>query len=188
MIVMINGAFGSGKTTAATKLVQIVPNSMLFNPEEIGYMLRKIIPEEIRHDNEKTDDFQDIELWRKLTVSTVKEVKKKYGKNLIIPMTIYKDHNFEYIKNGLKEIDKDLYHFCLIAREDIIHKRLYERGDKAGGWTFLQTSKCVATLSDKRYEEHIITDSLNQDEVVNRIITRISKDYEGFTKKSTDFT
>ncbi|PWW40822.1 MULTISPECIES: hypothetical protein [Paenibacillus] len=38
MIVMINGAFGSGKTSAATKLQTLIPNSMIFDPEEIGYM------------------------------------------------------------------------------------------------------------------------------------------------------
>jgi adenylate kinase family enzyme len=177
MIVMINGAFGSGKTTAANKLVQVAPNSMLFDPEEIGYMLRKIIPEGIRLEDERTDDFQDIELWRALTVNTVKEVKKKYRKNLIIPMTIYKTQNFEYIQNGFKEIDKDLYHFCLIATEATIHNRLFERGDKPGGWTFQQTSKCVSALSDKRFEEHIITDHLDLDDVVNRIIIRISQNF-----------
>jgi adenylate kinase family enzyme len=177
MIVMINGAFGSGKTTVANKLVQVVPNSMLYDPEEIGYMLRKILPEEIRYDDERTDDFQDIELWRILTVNVVKEVKKKYKKNLIIPMTIYKTQNFEYIQNGFKEIDNDLYHFCLIATEHTIHNRLHKRGDTPGGWTYQQTSKCVASLSNKQFEEHIYTDELDQDEVMKRIISRISKHF-----------
>lgn len=50
MIIMINGAFGSGKTTTARNLQKVVPGSMLFDPEEIGYMLRKLIPEEMRDD------------------------------------------------------------------------------------------------------------------------------------------
>jgi adenylate kinase family enzyme len=174
MIIMINGAFGSGKTTAANKLVQILPNSMIFDPEEIGLMLRKIIPEIIRLDDEATDDFQDLELWKLCTVNIARDVKKKYRKNLIVPMTIYKTRNFEYIQNGFKEIDEDLYHFCLIASEETIHKRLYERGDRPGGWSFQQTIKCVGTLSDKRFEEHIFTDKLDKDDVVNQIINRIS--------------
>ena len=79
MIVMINGAFGSGKTSAAKMLQPLINNSMIYDPEEIGYMIRKLIPEECREENERTDDFQDIELWRVLTVKTAVEVRRKYN-------------------------------------------------------------------------------------------------------------
>lgn len=46
MIIMINGSFGSGKTTAANLLLRMLPDSMIFDPEEIGYMLRKIVRED----------------------------------------------------------------------------------------------------------------------------------------------
>lgn len=84
MIIMINGAFGSGKTSTAQMLQPLVANSMIFDPEEIGFMIRKIIPEEVRHNHEQTDDFQDIELWKILTVKVAGEVKKKYQKHLIV--------------------------------------------------------------------------------------------------------
>ncbi|WP_186786035.1 hypothetical protein [Paenibacillus agilis] len=100
MIIMINGAFGSGKTSAANMLQPLIENSMIYDPEEIGYMLRNLIPEDVRKEDERTDDFQDIELWRILTVKTAKEVKQKYNKHLIVPMTIYKEQYFEYIYNG----------------------------------------------------------------------------------------
>lgn len=45
MIIMINGAFGVGKTTISTELVKVVENSMLYHPEEAGYMLRNMLPE-----------------------------------------------------------------------------------------------------------------------------------------------
>lgn len=173
MIVMINGAFGAGKTTTAEMLLPLVPNSMIFDPEEVGYMLRKIVTEEIRLEEERTDDFQDLELWRILTVKVANELKQKYNKHLLVPMTIYKHQNFEYIYNGFKDIDKDIYHFCLIAAEETLHKRLTERGDKVGGWTFQQTEKCVNVLRDNRFEEHIITDQLDKNEIINRILLRI---------------
>lgn len=174
MIVMINGAFGSGKTTTANRLLPLLPNSMIFDPEEIGYMVRKIIPEEIRFQDERTDDFQDIELWRVLTVKTAMELKRKYNKHLIVPMTLYKTHNFEYIYNGLHSMDKDLFHFCLIASKDTIFERLTTRGDKLGGWTFEQTERCVNALRDNRFQEHIITDQLDTESVIERILARIS--------------
>lgn len=173
LIIMINGAFGVGKTTTAMSLLHSVPNSIIFDPEEIGQMLRKIIDDETRLIEEQTSDFQDMELWRILTVNTAKELKLKYNKNLIVPMTIYKTDYFDYIYNGFKSIDKDTYHFCLIANEDTIYKRLLERGDEVGGWSFQQTKKCVTALRHDRFKEHIVTDELDIDEITNKIIHRI---------------
>lgn len=174
LIIMINGAFGSGKTTTANMLQSYVPNSMILDLEEIGYMLRKVIPEEIRLEEERTDDFQDIELWRILAVQMAKELIHKYNKHLIVPMTLYKPHIFEYIYNGFQAIDNNVYHCCLIASEETLYRRLLGRGDQVGGWTFQQTAKCVDALSDNRFEEHIITDELYKNEVVNRILLRIT--------------
>ncbi|MDY0393289.1 AAA family ATPase [Virgibacillus halophilus] len=48
MIIMINGAFGVGKTTVANRLQKELDNSMIFDPEEVGFMLRNIIPDDIK--------------------------------------------------------------------------------------------------------------------------------------------
>ncbi|WP_235947000.1 AAA family ATPase [Paenibacillus glycinis] len=170
---MINGAFGAGKTSAARMLQPLIANSLIFDPEEIGLMIRKIIPEEARHIHERTDDFQDIELWRILTVKVAGEVKKKYRKHLIVPMTLYKEENFAYIYNGFKELDEDLYHFCLIASEDTITDRLAERGDAIGGWSFQRTAECVEAFKKAMYQEHIITDHVTTNEVTDFILKRI---------------
>jgi len=175
LIIMINGAFGAGKTSAAQMLKPLIPNSMIYDPEEIGYMIRKIIVEEIRLVEERTDDFQDIELWRILVVKTAHEIKKKYNRHLIIPMTIYKSENFDYIYNGLRSIDNDIFHFCLIASEDTIHGRLAKRGDSYGGWTYQQTKKCVNVLHNNKFQEHIITDQLETKDIVEIILKKVSK-------------
>lgn len=173
MIIMINGAFGSGKTSAAAQLQPRITNSMIFDPEEVGYMLRKLIPEEQRLMEERTDDFQDIELWRVLTVQTAREIRRKYGKHLIVPMTIYKEANFHYISNGFKEFDADVYHFSLIASEETIHQRLVKRGDVLGGWTYQQAPKCLKALGEPQFAEHIITDLLDTGDIVNIILERV---------------
>ena len=174
MIIMINGAFGSGKTTSASKLKSLISDSMIFDPEEIGYMLRKLITKEEMDDNERTDDFQDIELWRILTVKIARELKHKYKKHLIVPMTIYKDSNFEYIYNGFKGLDSEVYHFCLIASEETLIKRLSKRGDPLGGWQFQQIDKCVNSFKNSRFKEYIITDELNSSEVAKKILEKIT--------------
>jgi hypothetical protein len=172
---MINGAFGSGKTSAAQMLQPIIPNSMIFDPEEIGYMLRKIITENIRSEEEQTDDFQDIELWRILTVQTAQELTHKYKKHLIVPMTIYKAINFDYIFNGFRSIDKDIYHFCLLASEDKIKKRIEGRGDTFGTWYQKHTKASLSAFRDNKFHEHIDTDHIKTREITEIILGKISK-------------
>ena len=39
MIMMVNGAFGAGKTSVANEIAAKLDGAMLFDPEEVGYML-----------------------------------------------------------------------------------------------------------------------------------------------------
>jgi len=79
---MINGAFGIGKTTVANGLVTQIPNSMLYDPEEVGQMLR-MVTQGYRLSHEDTDDFQDIDLWPSMTVEVAQRLLSKYQRNLV---------------------------------------------------------------------------------------------------------
>lgn len=169
MIIMINGAFGVGKTSVASELLKTMDDSMLFDPEVVGFMLRHVIPDEIKKSNERTDNFQDLEMWRSLTVKVAAQLQKTYGKVLIVPMTIFNKDYFEYIFNGFKRIDEKTYHFCLIAKEETIHQRLLDRGETEGNWCFQQTEKCIAAFEDTCFEKFIDTDELSIGEIVKVI-------------------
>lgn len=64
MIIWLNGAFGAGKTATATELLPLVPNTRLFDPETVGYMLRPHLTDH------PVSDFQDWPPWRPLVVAT----------------------------------------------------------------------------------------------------------------------
>ena len=64
-VIWLNGAFGVGKTTVARKLASLLPDAMTLDPEDIGGMLRKVIPV-VR----QTGDFQDLRIWRRLTAGS----------------------------------------------------------------------------------------------------------------------
>ncbi|MFC5448831.1 AAA family ATPase [Paenibacillus aestuarii] len=174
MIIMLNGAFGAGKTTTAERLHRSLPDSMIFDPEEIGCMLRKLIPEEVRAVEERTDDFQDLALWRIVTVQIAAELKQHYNKHLIVPMTIYKQLNFDYICYGFKAIDPDCYHFCLTASAETLYKRLTQRGDAIGGWSFQRVETCVRAFESSRFEEKIVTDAMTTEEIIHHILAKTS--------------
>lgn len=43
MIVWINGAFGSGKTTLVAEPHRRLPDALVYDPEQIGFVLRGIV-------------------------------------------------------------------------------------------------------------------------------------------------
>lgn len=175
MIVMINGAFGIGKTTIAKKLVNEIPNSMIYDPEEVGFMLRNIITDNMKTDKELAGDFQDLEIWRKLVVQIAEELLFKYKKNLIVPITIRKKEYFNYIYNGFKLLDGQVYHYCLTASLDEIYKRLENRGDNLNSWTYKQVEDCVEVFEDSLFKQHINTNNKSVDEVVEMILYKITQ-------------
>lgn len=60
VIIWVNGAFGSGKTTLTEQLLRVLPESMKFDPEYIGYILTRWVPAA------DSGDFQDLPVWRRL--------------------------------------------------------------------------------------------------------------------------
>ncbi|WP_100012344.1 AAA family ATPase [Lentibacillus sediminis] len=173
MIIMINGAFGVGKTTVANELLKEVSKSMIYDPEEIGFMLRNIIPENIKRCEAETGDFQDLQLWKVFTVNVADFLIEKYRMNLIVPMTIRNQDNFQYIVNGFKNIDKHTYHFCLTASKEAIYERLRNRGEEEGNWCFQQTDKCLDAFKENDFGEYIDTENASVIEIIENIKGRI---------------
>ena len=170
MIVMINGAFGIGKTTVANSLASKLENSLIFDPEEVGTLVRSITGI-VRTGIEDTGDYQDIEMWRTLTVHVAGELYKKYGRHLIIPMTISNLSYFKEIKEGFGRIDSDLHHFCLMGCACTIHNRLEKRGDITGSWPFQQTAKCLQAFQSSEFAIHIDAENNAPTEIAEIIQT-----------------
>ncbi|MCA0988456.1 AAA family ATPase [Guptibacillus algicola] len=173
MIIMINGAFGVGKTTVSNELVTRVDNSVVFDPEEIGGMLVNLLPSYVKEEEAPTGDFQDLALWRELTVSIAKRTMETYQKNLIVPMTIRKPEYFHAIFDGFKRIDSETYHFCLTASKATITERLLYRGEVYGNWCFQQTDKCLEAFSSGGFGEYISTENRYVHDVVEIIMRRL---------------
>ncbi len=118
MILFINGPFGVGKTSVARVLVERTPDAMLYDPEVIGSVLRRVLGP-VR----KVDDFQDYALWRKLVVAVARVLKAASAPALVIPMTIWRRDYFDSIAAGLRRVDPDLRCFRLTASEGELLRR-----------------------------------------------------------------
>ncbi|WP_088006964.1 AAA family ATPase [Indiicoccus explosivorum] len=183
MIIMINGAFGVGKTTVANELLPKIDNSMLFDPETVGFMLREIIPDTLKRPSEQTDNFQDLKLWKVLVVEMARQLKAEYGRHLIVPMTLADKEIFTFIQEGFRQIDPDTVHYCLTASKEVIHERLRGRGERDGDWCFRKTDMCLAAFDDPAFERRIPTSGIRPQQVTEHIHTSIREQYMERTER-----
>lgn len=173
MIILINGSFASGKTTAANLLVERLYHSMLYDPEIVGTGLAYIIKP-----IETFTDFQDLTAWRPLVIETARILKQVYGRTLVIPMSLWHRPYFEEIISGLRELDPCVYHFCLTARKETLHQRLAQRSQEhtqeSLKWIEERFDRCIEAFASPAFATQISTDEMNPTEIVEEIITQIN--------------
>ena len=117
MILWINGTFGAGKTSTAHELVQLLPHARIYDPEQVGYMLRHVR-------TEPTDDFQHWPPWRQLVVETAAQVHRDVGGVLVTPMTLLRRDDLREIFDGLASHDLEVRHVLVHADPDELARRI----------------------------------------------------------------
>ena len=168
MIIFLNGSFGVGKTTVANQLVRALPNALLYDPEEVGLMLRNILKPV-----DWSGDFQDYAIWRTLLVDVARLLKDEYKCTLIIPMTIWRTDYFKEVITNLSAIDA-VHHYCLTAPAHLIRQRLLGRGEQQeGDWVFDQIDNCVSSFDLDLFEERIDTSVQSPEQIVQHIVAKI---------------
>lgn len=185
MIIWLNGAFGSGKTTSAFELKRRLPNSFVYDPENIGYFIRKNTPEESHK-----SDFQDHEQWRSFNYQMLKYISDTYEGTIIVPMTVTNRRYYDEIIQKLKDDSILLRHYILYADKATLLKRLNKRLERGETWTKAQIDRCIHAFNTEITEEKIITDNTSIDFVVEEIAKRskltLLPDKRGDFKKGLD--
>ncbi|MFH9663304.1 NUDIX domain-containing protein [Streptomyces sp. NPDC017248] len=123
-VVWINGAFGAGKTTTAGELIELIPNSALFDPEVIGGALTHLLPPKRFAE---VADFQDLPIWRRLVVDTAAAMLAELGGTLVVPMTLLRQEYRDEIFGGLAARRIPVHHLLLAPAETILRERIAGR-------------------------------------------------------------
>ena len=106
MILWVNGAFGSGKTTLTEVLLKRMPEAVLFDPEYIGYCIKEWVPV-------PTGDFQDLPIWRHLVIDVALALRKFHADVLIVPMTLVVGQYYQEVVSGLRDAGEAVVHVFL---------------------------------------------------------------------------
>lgn len=167
MILFINGAFGVGKTSVANVLIERIPGAILYDPEEVGAMLRNVLSP-----IEKHHDFQDYQLWPKMSVEMARMIRTEYDRSLVIPMTVWNRERFEQVTDGLRDIDPDLSCFRLTAPEETLKHRILSRPDEEGSheWCMAHLEVGLEASRDPAFGTEINTNGREPEEIADEIL------------------
>ncbi|WP_425277436.1 AAA family ATPase [Sinorhizobium meliloti] len=118
MIVWINGPFGAGKTTLAERLRDRRPGSLIFDPEEIGFVVKATVPKPA------SGVYQDLPVWRGLTIAALREIRRHYSQDMFVPMTLVQPEYLDEILDGVMRVNDQFLHIFLTLNEELLRHRI----------------------------------------------------------------
>jgi len=167
--VIINGSFGVGKTTVARELRTLLPQSITFDPEMIGFFIS-------RFPGYAYSDYQHSKLWRQLT-TLVARFMGVSGRIVIIPMTFSRLDYLEEIRIGLSKSDRAVLHFCLVAPIETIRERLAKRGepetDTRWSWVHRRALECCVAHEAEEFAMQISASQASPREIAEKLAAEI---------------
>ena len=128
MIVWINGAFSAGKTSAACELIDLIPNSTVYDPDPPASCLRRLLPQKKLAE---VTDIQDLPIWRRLVVDTAAALLAELSGVLVVPMTLLRQEYRDEIFGGLASRRIPVRHVLLSPEETILRGRIADREEFA---------------------------------------------------------
>ena len=170
-VVLINGAFGVGKSTVARAFHQRMKGSGLHDPERIGYVLRRL-PHWFPGSAAKLDDYRTSPVWRALNIFVMR-LHARVAHPLIVPMSLELEL-LDVLRRALTAGGCRVVHVCLVAREATVRERLATRGvsptSSEGEWVYPRAlAACRDHSTNDAFAHRIDTDGKRPIEIVDEL-------------------
>lgn len=178
MIVWVNGAFGSGKTTLVEELRPRWPEALVFDPETVGYVLREIV-------EVPTGDFQDLRQWRRQVASIAAGLVDEYARPVLVPMTLVNPAYLDEIFGALNEAGVEVHHFFLKVPEDVLVERIDGRSftpddpakdEQVRAWCKTKIETCLAAVDAMPQDTVLLDGQLTPQELADAVLARVGAD------------
>lgn len=174
MIVWVNGAFGSGKSTLVEELHQRWPETLVYDPEMVGFVLREIV-------EVPTGDFQDLRLWRRQVAGLAVGLVEEYRRPVLVPMTLVDPGYAGEIFGALEDAGIEVRHFFLRVSREELEKRIdgrtffpgdAERERQVRRWAKGRIAACMAAV-DTLPATVVLDGELSPPELAGQVLARV---------------
>ncbi|KIE26464.1 TmrB-like protein [Streptomyces sp. MUSC 125] len=175
MIVWVNGAFGSGKSTLVDELRPRWPKALVYDPEMVGYVLREIV-------EVPTGDFQDLRLWRRQVAELAVGLVEEYRRPVLVPMTLVNSGYVGEIFSAFKDAGINIHHFFLKVSREVLEKRIDgrsftpdnpEQDERVRRWCKDRIGPCMAAADTLPSDTVFLDGELSPQELADLVLTRI---------------
>jgi hypothetical protein len=174
-IVFINGSFGVGKTTVARLLCRRTRSSAIANPEHAGFIVLRL-PRWMMLRNQGSGDYQDMPLWRRLTVLTIRLARLR-ARTVFVPMAFTNLDYLNEIRAAVARFDSDIHHVCLVAPLPVVEGRLRRRNDAPHHleWQLCRARDCCTAHQDESFAIRIGAATPAPEEIADEIEALLSR-------------
>lgn len=166
MFILVNGAFGIGKTAVANALKRLLVGAAIVDPEHIGLVLQRV-------PGSSKSDFQHLAAWRRLTVLWGRTVGY-FRPTVIIPMAFSELAYLREVRSGLGATGRPVLHFCLTAPLNVVRERLAARGeplsDARWSWVHRRAEECCQAHERPEFAVHVPTTGLSPEAIATALI------------------
>jgi hypothetical protein len=114
-VLWVNGPFGVGKSTAAACVAERLDGACLFNPEDVGGVLRRSLG--------NIADYRVWPEWRRLVVAFLDELTKTH-RWVVVPMCVSHRQQWTEIADAIASVGVPLAAAVLIGDEDALIQRI----------------------------------------------------------------
>jgi hypothetical protein len=146
---------------------------MVFDPERMGYVLQRLPPWRLKGSG-KANDFQDLPLWRTLTVLGIRAART-IRPTVIVPMAFSNLAYLDEIRRGVGAFEPDVRHVCLVAPFEVVQERVRRRGSDGprGAWQHQRALECCEAHQRPEFREHIPTANRSTQAIVDDLVARL---------------
>ncbi|MFJ9588709.1 AAA family ATPase [Streptomyces acidicola] len=174
MIVWVNGAFGSGKSTLVDELRSRWPEALVYDPEMVGYVLREIV-------EVPTGDFQDLRLWRRQVADLAVGLAEEYHRPVLVPMTLVNPGYVSEIFGALTDAGIDVHHFFVKVPREVLEKRIdgrftpdnLEQDERVRHRCKEKIGPCMAAADTLPNDTVFLDGELNPQELAGQVLAHV---------------
>ena len=165
MIYWLNGAYGVGKTTVAKRLLPLLRNAHLYDPELVGNGIRDNYPEALF-----CETFEEYPIWLETNCRLLKDLHARHDGDIVVPMTLLREASYTAIIERLQSDGIPVRYVFLDADAETLRYRMVDLGrEEPDGWCVLHIPVCLAAQAADTHAVHIDTVNRTPEDIADEI-------------------